>query len=172
MKVISGALAVTGVLLAATAQAQSFCDLVPASAVAATLGIPANFAAKPNVQGGNGCDYKGEAGKPDIAVADASDDSGMMKTLSDMRFKSLGPNDERVSGIGDAAIYYGKTVAYPRLAEPQYFQQGIVIRAKGKYVSFEVTLPGNKGVPKAAMLSLGQLIVSKPIDTLKDPAPH
>jgi len=35
-----------------------------------------------------------------------------------------------------------------------------------------VTLPGNKGVPKAAMLSLGQLIVSKPIDTLKDPAPH
>lgn len=36
-------------------------------------------------------------------------------------------------------------------------------------VSFVVTTPGVKGAPKAAKLSLGELIVLKPVEALKDP---
>jgi hypothetical protein len=44
-----------------------------------------------------------------------------------------------------------------------------VFRAKGKIVSFIVMTPGN-GLPKSAILSLGALAISKPINTLKDPS--
>jgi hypothetical protein len=64
--------------LAICAQAQSLCDLLPAPAVKATLGLTGDLSAKPNTEGGNGCDYKGAAVGPTTVIADSSDDAGMV----------------------------------------------------------------------------------------------
>jgi hypothetical protein len=74
-----------------------------------------------------------------------------------------------VPGLGDAAFYGIKPDQNLLTDHTQsYTQQSLVFRAKGKVVSFIVMTPG-AGVPKAALLSLGTLTISKPINTLKDP---
>jgi hypothetical protein len=153
----------------ASAAAQSFCDLVPASVVQATLGTSTTLTATPNTQGGNGCDYKGMEAGPVTITADSSDDSGIYKTIFNQRLGQLGPGGQPVSGLGDAAYYienHSQQIAkYPNLG---YTQQVLVFRAKGKIISYICMIP-NSGVPKAKVLALGQLTLSKPINTLKNP---
>jgi hypothetical protein len=72
----------------------------------------------------------------------------------------LGPHEERVSGIGEAAVYFDNTSTR---------RQGIFFRAKGKYVILYVNASGPGEFPKAAVVSLATLVISKPIDTLKAP---
>ena len=101
-------------------------------------------------------------------VADSSDYLGLIKTVADARFASpLGGYEERVSGVGEAAIYGARRVDYPKYGV--YFQQDMIFRAKGKYVNFTVTTAGASGVPKAVILSLAAFVIAKPINTLKDP---
>ena len=149
-------------LVGARAQAVSFCDLVPASAVASTLGITVVLVAKPDADDPNRCDYKGQGNSPSVDVVALSTlDAGFTKTLADSRFANMSSSagEERVSGIGDAAIYWNRV----------NLQLGMLIRTKGKYVTFTVSTYNAKGLPKDAILSLGRLIVSKPLDTLKYP---
>jgi hypothetical protein len=154
-------LAASGALWSVPASAQSFCDLVPASEVKAALGITGNLMGKPTREGGNGCAYStGEANVPNVVDANSSDYAGIIKTVADTRFASPGPNEERVSGLGEAAIYTSNTYSH---------RQSIFFRAKGKYVNLYVSAGGTNGVPKAAIISLATLVVSKPINTLKDP---
>jgi hypothetical protein len=154
-------LATSGSLLAVPASAQSFCDLVPASEVKAALGVTGNLVGKPTREGGNGCAYAtGEANVPNVVDADSSDYVGIIKTVADARFASPGPNEERIPGLGEAAIYTSNTYGH---------RQSIFFRAKGKYVNLYVSAGGTNGVPKAAILSLAALVISKPINTLKDP---
>jgi hypothetical protein len=156
--------------LAICAQAQSLCDLLPAPAVKATLGLTGDLSAKPNTEGGNGCDYKGAAVGPTTVIADSSDDGGMVKMIFDQRMKMLGSGGQAVSGVGDAAYYEERdNQQIPRFPGQEFTQQSLVFRAKGKILSFIVMTPGN-GLPKSAILSLGALAISKPINTLKDPS--
>jgi hypothetical protein len=149
--------------------AQSFCDLVPAAAVQAALGLSTPLTATPDTQGGNGCDYKGAAPGPITVKADTSDDSGMYRTIFNQRLTMLGPNAKLVSGVGDAAYYdesHGEQI--PKYPSVVFSKQDIVFRAKGKIVSVLCLIQG-KGVPKSAVLALAQLIITKPINTLKTP---
>jgi hypothetical protein len=138
--------------------------------VQSTLGISATLTATPNTEGGNGCDYKGASTGPITLDADTVSDAGMYKTIFDQRLHNLGPNEQLVSGIGDAALYElrqdQEITKYPGVS---FTQQSIVFRAKGKIVNFILMIPG-KGVPKASMLALATYTISKPINTLKDPA--
>jgi hypothetical protein len=154
---------------AAAAQAQSLCDLMPAAAVKSALGLNGNLTAKPNTQGGNGCDYKLDGAIATTVIADSSDAAGMVGTIFDQRLKQLGFGAQLVPGLGDAAFYVVKpNQNLPTDHTQSYTQQSLVFRAKGKIVSFIVMTPG-AGVPKAALLSLGTLTIAKPINTLKDP---
>jgi hypothetical protein len=154
-------LAASGALWALPADAQSFCDLVPASEVKAALGVAGNLVGKPTREGGNGCAYStGEANVPNVVDANASDYVGIIKTIADTRFASPSPNEERITGLGEAAMYTSDTYSH---------RQSIFFRAKGKYVNLYVSAGGAKGVPKAAILSLAALVISKPINSLKDP---
>jgi hypothetical protein len=158
-----------GTLLTAAAHAQSLCDLVPAADVKSALGLNGNLSATPNTQGGNGCDYKLEGAIPTTVVADSADASGMVGTIFDQRLKQLGFGAQLVPSLGDAAYYVAKPDQNLLTDHTQsYTQQSLVFRGKGKIVSFMVMTPG-AGLPKAALLSLGTLIISKPINTLKDP---
>jgi hypothetical protein len=161
--------AMSGALLGAgSVTAQSFCDLVPAAAVKSALGITANLAAKPNMQGGNGCDYAAGGDGPAAVVADASDYTSVIKAVADARF--AGPllvGEELASGVGEVARYTRKVAD---IRAVRYIQQGLFFRAKGKYVNFTVTTLGSSGLPKAAILALGTYIVAQPINTLKDPS--
>jgi len=163
------ALLVTLTCAANPACAQSLCELVPAAAVQSTLGISSTLAAAPNTQGGNGCDYRGAAAGPVTLTADTVSDDGMYKTIFDQRLHSLGPTQQLVSGIGDAAYYdlrqHQQIPKYPGIS---FTQQSIVFRAKGKIVNFILMIPGD-GVPKASMLALAAYTISKPINILKDP---
>lgn len=156
-------------MAASAASAQTLCDLLPASAVQAALGIKDTLTAKVNTDGGQGCDYSTSAPGPLLAMLDVGDDKGVVKMVFDQRLKNLGPSDQRVPNLGDVAIYR------PRLREqlPKYLpliftQQNLAIRAKGKYISLIIWLPGD-GAPKATILALGSLLLSKPIEKLKDP---
>ncbi len=160
--------AILPALFAIPAAAQSFCDLVPASAVSAALGVP-NLSAKPNMTGGNGCDYRTKPGAPIAVRADSSDYTDIYKTIFDQRLTRLGPSDTLVQGVGDAGYYSfldGQNV--PSDLTQSYTKQSIVFRAKGKIVSFIIMLPG-KGLPKTAVIALGQVTAGKPINTLKSP---
>ena len=149
---------------AASARAQSFCDLLPASAVQQALGISGNLKATPNTEGGNGCDYKLDANGPTTVMADSTDDSGIYTTIFNQRLSTM-KADARVSGIGDAAYYDQRNnQQIPSMPNKNFTQQSLVFRGKGKIVSFIVMLQGS-GVPKAAILSLGALALSKPINT-------
>jgi hypothetical protein len=164
------ALLVAMTCAAIPASAQSLCELVPAAVVQSTLGISVTLTAAPNTQGGNGCDYKGASTGPITLTADTVSDAGIYKTIFDQRLGSLGPTQQRVSGVGDAAYYDFK----PRQQIPKYpgvnfTQQSIVFRAKGKIVNFILMIPGD-GVPKASMMALATYAISKPINSLKDPA--
>jgi len=157
-------------LLGPCAWAQSLCDVLPASAVKATLGLAGDLSAKPNTEGGNGCDYKGAAVGPTTVIADSSDDGGMVRMIFDQRMKMLGSGGQAISGVGDAAYYEEKrNQQIPRFPGQEFTQQSLVFRAKGKIVSFIVMTPGN-GLSKPAILALGGLAISKPINTLKDPS--
>jgi hypothetical protein len=152
------------------ASAQSLCDLVPAAVVRSTLGISVTLTATPNSQGGNGCDYKGTSTGPITVRADTISDTGVYKTIFDQRLRSLGPTEQLVSGIGDAAYYdFRDNQQIPKYQDLNFTQQDIVFRAKGKIVNFSLMIPG-KGVPKASMLALANYTISKPINTLKDPS--
>src|SRR5580658_5706508 len=146
-KVRLTALVASACWLAVPARALDFCDLVPASAVKSALGISGNLVGKPTRNGGNGCAYTtGEPNTPDVVDANSSDYAGLIKTIADSRFgSSLGPNEERVSGVGEAAVYTSKTNGN---------RQGIFFRAKGKYVNLYVSAGGSNGVPKSAIVSL------------------
>jgi len=158
------------VLLAPCMRAQSLCDVLPASAVKSTLGLTGDLSSKPNTEGGNGCDYKGAAIGPTTVIADSSDDAGIFRTIFDQRMKMLRPGEQAISGVGDAAYYAERdSQQIPRFPGQEFTQQSLVFRAKGKIVSFIVMTPGN-GLPKSAILSLGALAISKPINTLKDPS--
>src|SRR5208337_270150 len=123
----------------------------------------------PNMEGGNGCDYKGASAGPITLTADSIADGGMYKIIFDQRMKSLGPTQQLVSGIGDAAYYDFKPLQQiPKYPGVNFTQQSIVFRAKGKIVNFILMIPGD-GVPKASMLALATYTVAKPIDALKDP---
>ena len=163
------ALLVTMMCAAIPASAQNLCDLVPPAVVQSTLGISVTLTAAPNTQGGNGCDYKGASAGPLTLTADAISDAGIYKTIFDQRLRSLGPTQQRVSGVGDAAYYdfkqHQEISKYPGV---NFTQQSIVFRAKGKIVNFILMIPGD-GVPKALMLALATYTSSKPIDALKDP---
>jgi hypothetical protein len=151
------------------ASAQSLCDLVSAAIVQSTLGISVPLNATPNTQGGNGCDYKGAATGPTTVIADTVSDSGMYRTIFDQRLHTLGPTQQLVSGIGDAAYYDLKQdQQIPKYPGVNFTQQSIVFRAKGKIVNFILMVAGN-GVPKASMLALATYTISRPINTLKDP---
>jgi hypothetical protein len=163
------ALLVTLTCAAIPASAQSLCELVPAAVVQSTLGIPVTLTAAPNTQGGNGCDYKGISTGPITITADTISDAGMYKTIFDQRLHSLGPTQQLVSGIGDAAYYdFKQGQQIPKYPGVNFTQQSIVFRAKGKIVNFILMIPGD-GVPKASMLALANYTISKPINTLKDP---
>jgi hypothetical protein len=151
------------------AAAQSLCDLVPPATVKSTLGITVSLTATPNTEGGNGCDYKGASTGPITIRADALSDTGIYKTIFDQRLRKLGPSEQLVAGIGDAAYYDLKQdQQIPKYQGVNFTQQAIVFRAKGKIVNFILMIPGD-GVPKASMLALANFAISKPIDTLKDP---
>jgi hypothetical protein len=163
------ALLVTLTCAATSASAQSLCELVPAAVVQSTLGIPVTLTATPNTQGGNGCDYKGTSTGPITVTADTISDSGIYKSVFDKRLQSLGPTQQLVSGIGDAAYYdFKKLQQIPKYPGVNFTQQSIVFRAKDKIVNFTIMIPGN-GVPKASMLALANYAISKPINTLRDP---
>jgi hypothetical protein len=155
-------------LMETPATAQSFCDLVPASLVQSTLGIP-GLTAAPNTEGGNGCDYKAMAAGPITIIADATEDSGLYSMVFTQRAANLGPGGVLVPGLGTAAYYiesHGEQIPqYPNLG---YTKQVLVFRAKGKIVSYICMIPNN-GVGKTAVLALGQATLSKPINTLKNP---
>jgi hypothetical protein len=154
---------------AASATAQSFCDLLPAAVVQSTLGISTTLTATPNTEGGNGCDYKGAAVSPIIVMADTSDDTGTMTTMFTQHLGDPGPNGHRISGVGDAAYYLeSHQQEIPRFPGVLFSKQVVVFRAKGKITSLVCTFQGN-GVPKAAMLALANLTISRPINTLKNP---
>jgi hypothetical protein len=154
---------------AAFAHAQGLCDLLPATAVKSALGLSGNLTAKPNTRGGNGCDYKLDGAIPTTVIADPSDASGMVGTIFDQRLKQPGFGAQLVPGLGDAAFYVVEPDQNLLTDQTQsYTQQSLVFRAKGKVISFIVMTPG-AGVAKAALLSLGTLTISKPINTLKDP---
>jgi hypothetical protein len=155
-------------LFAIPASAQSFCDLVPAPAVSTALGVP-NLTAKPNMTGGNGCDYRTKPGAPLAVRADSSDYADIYKTIFDQRLTQLSNGDVRVQGVGDAGYYSFQDLQnVPSDLTQSYTKQSIVFRAKGKIVSFIIFLPG-KGVPKTAVVALGQMTAAKPINTLKSP---
>jgi hypothetical protein len=157
------------VALAVPASAQSFCNVVAASEVKAALGLAGNLTAKPNTEGGNGCDYTLDGAVTTTVKADASDAAGMVGTIFDIRLKNLGPDAQIVSGVGETAYYdYRTGQNIPKDHTQAYTQQSIVFRAKGKIVSYIILTP-KKGVPKAGVLALGTLTVAKPINTLKDP---
>ena len=160
------------VIIACTAipaSAQSLCDLVPAALVQSTLGLSATLTAAPNTQGGNGCDYKGASTGPITLTADSISDAGIYKTIFDQRLHSLGPSQQLVSGVGDAAYYDLKQLQQiPKYPGVNFTQQSVVFRAKGKIVNFILMIPGG-GVTKASMLALAAYTISKPINTLKDP---
>ncbi len=99
------ALLVAMTCAAIPATAQSLCELVPAAVVQSTLGISVTLTAAPNTQGGNGCDYKGASTGPITITADTVSDAGIYKTIFDQRLRGLGPTQQRVSGVGDAAYY-------------------------------------------------------------------
>jgi hypothetical protein len=160
--------AIVPALFTIPASAQSFCDLVPASAVSTALGVP-NLTAKPNTTGGNGCDYRTKPGAPAAVIADSSDYTDIYKTIFDQRLARLSHGDTLLQGVGDAGYYSfqdGQNV--PSDLTQSYTKQSIVFRAKGKIVSFIIFLPG-KGLPKTAVLALGQMTAAKPINTLKSP---
>lgn len=155
-------------LFAIAASAQTFCDLVPASAVSASLGVP-NLTAKPNMTGGNGCDYRTKPDAPLAVRADSSDYADAYKTIFDQRLAQLSEGDTLVQGLGDAGYYSFQDLQnVPSDPTQSYTKQSIVFRAKGKIVSFIIFLPG-KGVPKTAVLALGKMTAAKPINTLKSP---
>jgi hypothetical protein len=157
-------------LLANCAQAQSLCDLLPATVMKSALGLTGDLSAKPNTEGGNGCDYKSAAVGPTTVIADSSDDAGIIRTIFDQRMKMLVPGGQAISGVGDVAYYEEKkNQQIPKFPGQNFTQQSLVFRAKGKIVSFIVMTPGD-GVLKSALLALGALAISKPINTLKDPS--
>jgi len=155
-------------LVASNAHGQSLCDLIPAATVKTTLTLTGNLTATPNREGGNGCDYKLDGALAIAVTADSSDASGMVGMMFDRRLKQLPTGALLVPHIGDAAYYVakpGQNIAKDHTNT--YTQQSLVFRAKGKVVSFIVMTPGS-GVPKDALLTLGTLTASKPIDSLKD----
>src|ERR1039458_9936713 len=99
------ALLVSMTCAAIPASAQSLCELVPAAVVQSTLGISVTLTAASNTQGGNGCAYKGASTGPLTLTADTISDAGIYKTIFDQRLHSLGPTQQLVSGVGDAAYY-------------------------------------------------------------------
>jgi len=170
MRFHQAALLVAIACAAIPASAQSLCELVPAAVVQSTLGIPVTLTAAPNTQGGNGCDYKGASTGPITLTADTISDAGIYKTIFDQRLHSLGPTQQLVSGVGDAAYYDLKQQQQiPKYPGVNFTRQSIVFRAKGKIVNFILTIPGD-GVTKASMLALANYTISKPINSLKDPA--
>src|SRR5271155_1207683 len=121
------ALFVTLTCAAIPATAQSLCDLVPAAVVQSTLGISATLTAAPDTQGGNGCDYKGASTGPITLTAASISDAGVYKTIFDQRLHSLGPTQQLVSGIGDAAYYDFKQLQQiPKYPGVNFTQQSIV----------------------------------------------
>ena len=159
----------TATAMTTPASAQGFCDLLPASAVQSTLGISTALTATPNTEGGNGCDYKGMAAGPVTIIADSSDDTGMYRAIFNQQLSRPGPNGQAISGLGDAAFcvesHHQQIPKYPGV---MYSKQDLVFRGKGKIISYICMIPGN-GVSRAAVLALGQLTLSKPINTLKNP---
>jgi hypothetical protein len=158
------------VLLPSCARAQSLCDLLPASAVKAALGITTELTATPNTGGGNGCDYKTPAAGPTAVTANTGDDSGFKRMMFDQLMKTSSPGKKAVSGLGDEAFYEERRdQQIPKYPGVRFTQQSVVFRAKGKLISLIVMLPGN-GVPESSMMSFARLALSEPINTLKEPS--
>jgi hypothetical protein len=152
-----------------SASAQSFCDLLPAATVKAALGLTGNLTAKPDTDGGNGCDYTLDTPGPTTVIADSSDYKGIIKTMFDQRMATLKGTMTKLPGLGDAAYYDFKDhQQIPRFQGTNFTQQSIVFVAKGKLITYIIMTAG-PGLPKSAVVSLGTLTISKPIDTLKDP---
>jgi hypothetical protein len=160
----------TCAMLAATpATAETFCELVPAAAVKAALGITENLTAKPSDAAGTGCLYREDAPGPVTLIASSGNASGMMGTLFSQRMNSLSHNAQALPDVGEAA-YYDETgnQQFAKFPGTTYTQQSIVFRAKGKIISLRVMTSGG-GVTKTAVQSLATLTLSKPIETLEDP---
>jgi hypothetical protein len=142
--------------------------VLPAETVKSTLGLIGNLTAKPNTEGGNGCDYKLDGAVSTTVIADASDDTGIVGMMFTKRVKDPGVGGQAVAGVGDTAYYmYQGGQNIPKDMTQSYTRQSLVLRAKGKIVSFIITTP-QKGLPKDAVLALGKLTAAKAIDTLKE----
>jgi hypothetical protein len=166
-KKIGVAILFAAAIPATSLTAQSLCDLLPASAVQSALGLSTPLTATPNTQGGNGCDYKVASPGPIVVMADTADDSGFTQTYFNQRLSQPGSGGQAISGIGDGAYYTeNRRNSFPKYPGINFAKQDLVFRAKGKITSFVCTFQGN-GVPKSALLALGQLALSKPLNTLK-----
>jgi hypothetical protein len=89
-------------LLANCAQAQSLCDLLPATVMKSALGLTGDLSAKPNTEGGNGCDYKSAAVGPTTVIADSSDDAGHHQ--DDLRSAYEDAGARRTGDLGEWAM--------------------------------------------------------------------
>jgi hypothetical protein len=153
----------------ACASAQSLCDVLPAAEVKATLGLAGNLTPKPDTDGGNGCDYSLDTPGNITVMADVSDYTSMLKTLTEQTMAHLSGTQSKLPALGDVAYYdLRDNWTIPKYRTMTFTQQSISFVAKGKLVSFIIVTVG-KGAPKDAVVALGKLTIAKPIEKLKDP---
>jgi hypothetical protein len=158
-----------GVLFSLPAEAESLCDLLPASKVKALLNLSDTLVAVPNTEWRNGCDYSVPHSSQPIVEAESTDDTGMDSIALTNHVSVLNDDDQRVSGIGNAAIYTDDGHEQdPSAPAVSYNRQSLIFRTDEKIVDFVVTCSGN-GPTELAVLSLGKFAASEPLDSLKDP---
>lgn len=158
-----------GILFSFPAKAQSLCDLIPASKVKALLHLNDTLIAAPNTEWGNGCDYSTPHANQPIVEAETTDDTGMDSLALTNHVSSLNDDDQRVSRIGEVAIYTDDDHEQDPSAPTVYYtRQSLIFRTDEKIVDFVVMYPGN-GLTEVAVLSLGKFAASEPLDSLKDP---
>jgi hypothetical protein len=163
------ALFAASLLFPVSAQAQSLCDLLPALKVKSILDIRAALAASQNMEWGNGCDYSIPQASQPVVEAEASDDTGMDSLALTNHAASLNDDDQRVSGIGEVAIYTDDPHAQdPSAPTVFYTRQSLIFRTEDKIVDF-VIISNSDAPTEAEVLSLGKFAASEPLDSLKDP---
>ena len=167
-RLIAGLFAVS-LLFPLAAEAQSLCNLLPASKVKSLLDFNQALVAAPDMDWGNGCDYSLPHASQPVVEAETSDDTGMDSLALTNHADSLNDDDQRVTGIGEVAIYTDDDHEQdPSAPTVFYTRQSLIFRTDDKIVDF-VIISSSRGPTEAEVLALGKFVASEALDSLKDP---